>query len=98
MRDSYDGDLGSAADDFDFPVAPYLRGQIRDAWTLTRTGGWWSAVLLVEDPRSRRHYVAVYRWQLKNGVWKRVGKFICRSKADADKIRSFLERHYATLG
>ena len=33
--------LAVLAGDFDFPVAPYLRGQIKDALTLTSTGDWW---------------------------------------------------------
>ena len=97
MRGIYEADLTSVADDFDFPVAPYLRDQIRDALTLTRTGRWWSAALLIEDPQSRKRYVAVYRWHLRGGAWKRVSKFICRTKADADKMRSFIDTHYATL-
>lgn len=90
-------DLSRLGDDFDFPVDRYLRNQIRDALTLARVGGWWSAALLIEDPRSGKPYVAFYRWQFRNGAWKRVSKFNCRAKADADKIRSFLETHHATL-
>ncbi|MDE0395544.1 MAG: hypothetical protein OYK82_12290 [Gammaproteobacteria bacterium] len=97
MREQYEPDLRSVAADFDFPVASYLRGQIRDAMTLTRTGRWWSAALLIEDPRHGKRYVAVYRWHFRDGDWKRVSKFVCRSKGDADKIRSFLDTHYATL-
>ena len=97
IKENYEVHLSRVAGDFDFPVAPYLQGQIRDALTLTRTGGWWSAALLIEDPQSRKRYVAVYRWQLRGGAWKRVSKFICRTKADADKIRSFLDTHYVTL-
>ena len=78
MKGDHEMDLASHSlvGDFDFPVAPYLRGQIRDAMTLTRTGRWWSAALLIEDPRNRRMYVAIYRWQNRDGGWKRVSKFI----------------------
>lgn len=98
MRENYTANLASVAGDFDFPVANYLRGQIKDALTLTRAGSWWSAALLIEDPQSQKRYVALYRWQLRDGAWKRVNKFICRTKADADKMRSFLDNHYSTLG
>ena len=98
MTGTYEADLASVAGDFDFPVADYLRGQIKDAVTLTRTGRWWSAALLIEDPQSHKSYVAVYRWQLRGGDWKRVSKFICRTKADADKMRTFLGTHHAALG
>ena len=97
MSEHHEADLARVAGDFDFPVAPYLRGQIRDTLTLTRTGSWWSAALLIEDPRSRKRYVAFYRWQLRDGAWKRVSKLICRTKTDAGKIRSFLDTHHATL-
>ena len=40
--------LVSGAGDLDFSIAPYLRGQSRDALALTRPGGWWSAALLIE--------------------------------------------------
>lgn len=98
MSASYEADLTSVAAEFDFPVARYLRGQIRDALTLTRTGRWWSAALLIEDPQSQKRYIAIYRWQRRGGTWKRVSKFICRSKVDADKIRIFIDTHYAALG
>ena len=97
-REDYNADLARVAGDFDFPVDGYLRGQIKDALTLTRAGRWWSAALLIEDPNSREPFVAFYRWQLKGGAWKLSSKFKCRTKADADKMRSFLDAHYATLG
>lgn len=90
MKEDQETDFASLVGDFDFPVAPYLRGQIRDALTLTRTGSWWSAALLIEDPRNRRMYVAIYRWQYRDGAWKRFSKFIRRTKKDADKIRYVL--------
>ena len=98
MTENYEAHLANVAADFDFPVADYLRRQIKDALTLTRAGKWWSAALLIEDPKSQKRYVAVYRWQLKDGDWKRVSKFTFHSKADADTMRSFLDTHYAALG
>ena len=97
MSESYDADLRSVMGEFDFPVAQYLKGQIRDAVTLSRTGSWWSAALLIEDLRSRKQYVAMYRWHLRKGAWKRVSKFTCRTKRDVDTLRSFLDNHYASL-
>ena len=97
MAELYEPDLEKVAADFDFPVAGYLQGQIRDAMTLSRSGTWWSAALVIEDPRNRKRHVALYRWQFRDGSWKRVSKFICRTKGDADKIRSFLDTHHAIL-
>ena len=97
MSESYDADLRNVMDEFDFPVAHYLKTQIRDAVTLSRTGSWWSAALLIEDPRSRKQYVAMYRWHLRGGAWKRVSKFTCRTRRDVDTLRSFFDSHYAAL-
>ena len=83
-------DWEGLAAEFDFPVDEYLRGQIRDGRTLTRKGSWWSAVLLMEDPRSGKPYVAMYRWHRKDGQWKRASKFTCRTSRDVDTLRDFL--------
>lgn len=93
----YETDFADPEGDFDFPVDLSLRERIRDGVTLSRTEDWWSAALLIEDPWRRQAYVALYRWQNRDGVWKRHSKFICRKRTDADKIRSFLHTHYDTL-
>jgi len=83
--------------DFYFPVDSSLRKQIRDGVTLSRTENWWSAALLIEDPWRGKRYVAFYRWENRDGVWKRRAKFTCWNRVDADKIRSFLGTHHSAL-
>lgn len=78
-------------EDFDFPVADYLADHILQARTITRTGAWWSAALLISDPLTKKRYVAFYRWQKRKGSWKRVKKFTCNSRADASVMVSFLQ-------
>ena len=97
MSSDFHPDLSGLADDFDFPVAPFLRGQIRDGRTLSRTGGWWSAVLLLEDERTGALYVAFYRWQLRDGVWKRTAKFACRTATVAGDLVDFLNENRSQL-
>lgn len=90
-------DLHRLRQEFDFPVDEYLQGNIRAARTLTRTGPWWSAVLLIADPASDRTYVAMYRWKKVEGSWKRANKFTCWSKDDAMVVREFIQQHQDQL-
>ena len=34
-----------------FPIGDYYRNNLLDAVTITRGGRWWSAVLLINDPK-----------------------------------------------
>lgn len=58
-----------------FPVTEQLRPHIRDARTISRAGDWWTAVLLLNDPWTRRPYVSLYKWQCRNGAWKKAASF-----------------------
>lgn len=69
-----------------FPVSEYLRPHILDAQTVSRAGNWWTAVLCIQDPHTSRPYVALYKWQRRNGEWKKASSF---------KINS--HRHLATI-
>lgn len=83
--------LRKVGSEFDFPVSDYLDGQIRKARTLSRTGRWWSAILLMEEKKGDGNYIAMYRWKREDDRWKRSKKFTCRSREDADVICEFLE-------
>ena len=58
-----------------FPVAEYLRPHILDARTISRTGAWWTAILVIEDPRNNKPYIALYKWQSKDGSWRKSTSF-----------------------
>lgn len=53
-----------------FPVSSYYSDNIVDGITLTRGGGWWTAVLLIEDPKSGHNIINIYTWQQIGDTWK----------------------------
>jgi len=72
----------------DFPVSDYYKDRVREARTISRTGLWWAAVLLIEDPRTEQLFLKFYRWQKRNGNWRVNQSFSCRSKQDCQKLVS----------
>lgn len=63
-----------------FPLSDYYKGRVIDAETISRSGGWWTAVLLIDDPKSEKPFIALYRWQKKDGEWKTRKNFKLRGK------------------
>ena len=45
-----------------FPISEYYRDHIIDAHTLFRAGNWWTALLVIDDPRSGKPFIGLYRW------------------------------------
>ena len=76
-----------------YPVSEYYRNAIVDGVTITRSGGWWTAVLLLEDPKSTKPFVNLYSWQQVEGVWKNRKSFKIRSTKSlrdiVDALKSF---------
>ena len=58
-----------------FPVTESLRSHIRNARTISRAGNWWTAVLLVDDPWTGKPFVSLYKWQRRQGAWKKTSSF-----------------------
>ena len=73
-----------------FPISEYLRPNIIDATTVSRKGGWWTAVLLIRDPKSQKPYLALYRWQKRGGDWKKSSSFKINSPEQLAKIMDSL--------
>ena len=69
-----------------FPVSDYYRDHIRDGLTLSRGGGWWTAAVLIEDPRSGRLFISCYTWQKLDDQWKTRKSFAIRSRNALDKL------------
>lgn len=69
-----------------FPVAQYLKMQVLDGRTISRTGAWWSAALVIQDPRSSKPYIAFYKWNFRSGEWKRASSFKLKSQEHLDKL------------
>jgi len=71
-----------------FPVSDYYRENILDAETISRGGSWWTAVLLIRDPKTEKPFVALYRWQKTDSGWKIRKQFSFRN---ADQIEKAFE-------
>jgi hypothetical protein len=65
-----------------FPISEYYRPHIIDAVTIVRNGPWWSAVLLIADPKTKKPFIALYRWQRVAGNWKTRKRFTLRTLAE----------------
>jgi len=59
-----------------FPVSEYYHQHVQDGISITRSGGWWTALLLFEDPETSIRSLKLYRWKKKDGVWKNAGSNI----------------------
>ena len=81
----------------DFPVSDYYKGGIREARTINRSGYWWAAILLIDDPKTGKPFLAFYKWQKQNGVWKVRKSFNCRSTKDARKMIQIIEELSTSL-
>lgn len=79
-----------------FPVTDYYKDNIMDAVTISRSGSWWSAVLLVKDPQTEKPIILLYQWQKKGGQWKTNKRFSFKKKKlleDAiEAIKGFSEK------
>lgn len=65
-----------------FPISEYYRTEIMDAQTISRGGSWWTAALLIRDPKSKKPFVALYRWQLTEAGWKMRKRFTFRKTSE----------------
>lgn len=78
-----------------FPISEHYKGMVIDAVTIKRGGRWWTAALLIEDPRSKQPFINLYRWQETDSGWKTRGRFKITRREDAtnviDAISDFLE-------
>jgi len=75
-----------------FPVSAYYKDHIVDALTISRSGKWWSAVLVIENPTNGKNFICMYRWEKVNDVWKTRKNFKINSKKDADKLVEIINK------
>ena len=80
-----------------FPISEYYKSHILDGRTINRSGVWWSAILLIKDPKTEKPFLAFYRWQKKEGDWKVRKSFNCRKRDDAVKIIEIVNEFSANL-
>ena len=50
-----------------------IRDNIVDAITISRSGNWWSAVVLIKMQKEEKKFIRLYKWQKKDGKWSRRG-------------------------
>lgn len=70
----------------DFPVSVYYKKSVKDAYSIRRGGTWWSAILLIEEPRSKLLFINFYKWQHTESGWKTRSRFKISNKEDVGKI------------
>ena len=81
----------------DFPISDYYKDHIVDAITIKRSGSWWSAVLLIDDPKSKKRFINFYKWQLTDKGWKIRSRFKINSKDDCLKVEDILSKYVSQL-
>jgi hypothetical protein len=69
-----------------FPVSDYYKEHILDAETIARGGGWWTAVLLIADPKTNKPFVTIYRWQSDGETWKTRKSISLKNKKQVDQV------------
>jgi len=75
----------------DFPVSDYYRGHIVDGVTLSRVAGWWSAVLVIRDPKTEKIVLNVYQWQFTEKGWKVRKNFSFKRTKDLQVFQAICE-------
>lgn len=63
-----------------FPVSDYYKDNIIDAETITRSGSWWTAILLIKDPKTEKPIIGLYQWQKVGDEWKTRKRFAFKKK------------------
>ena len=76
---------------FDFPVSEYLRDNILDARTVSKRGPWWTALLVINDPETKKTYVAFYKWKKNAGAWKKMTSFRINSLKHLEIVKKALD-------
>lgn len=75
-----------------FPVSEYYRKNIVDAETVARSGRWWTALLVIKDPRTEKPFISLYRWENDGSGWKVRKNFPIRSRKSLQGIVGALRR------
>ena len=83
--------------EFDFPISDYYKGHILDGETLIRNGPWWTAILLMRDPKSKEPFIGVYRWQKTAEGWKVRKRFSFKTQEEIKKVVETLTKFSGRL-
>lgn len=80
-----------------FPISDYYKDHIVDARTIKRSGQWWSAVILIKDPKSENKFLNFYKWQKTGDQWKIRFRFKVKNLEEKDKIIEILNEFGSKL-
>ena len=69
-----------------FPVSDYFRENIVDAETISRRGAWWTAVLVIKDPKTDNPFLSIYRWSKSGDTWKKRKSISFSNKGQLEKL------------
>ncbi|MFN3077411.1 MAG: hypothetical protein ABT940_11115 [Alphaproteobacteria bacterium] len=75
-----------------FPVSEYYKDRVLDAETISRAGGWWTAILLIRDPKTEKPFLGLYRWQLDGDTWKTRKSISLKSRKQVDAVLAVMTR------
>jgi len=81
-----------------FPVSDYYRDHILDGITVARGGGWWTAVLLISDPKTGKPFVGLYRWQFDGTTWKNRKSISFKSKKQLNSVVEAVGKMVSRVG
>ena len=82
----------------EFPVSKFYKDQVVDGETIERSGGWWSAALLIREPSKGELFVGLYLWQETSNGWKNRGRFKIRTGEQGWRTVDLLERYLKQMG
>ncbi|MDD5668812.1 MAG: hypothetical protein PHE58_02105 [Candidatus Omnitrophica bacterium] len=76
----------------EYPISAHYREHIVDCETISKRGVWWTAVLLIKDPKSGKPFIGLYRWQSTKDGWKMRKRFTFRRKEEVENIFRCVEK------
>jgi len=72
-------------------LSDYYKDRVLDAVTIARGGGWWTAVVMIADPKTEKPFIGVYRWQSGETGWKTRKSIAFKSRKQVDAVMAALE-------
>lgn len=78
--------------EFNYPLSDYYKGHVIAGDTLINTGAWWSAVLLIREPKTQKPFIGFYRWQKTKNGWKTRKRFTFKKQDEAKRVIEMIQR------
>lgn len=78
--------------EYNFPISEFYKGQVIGAETLTNTGVWWTAILLIKDPKTQKPFIGMYRWQKTKEGWKCRKRFTFKRLDEVKRAVEIIQR------